>query len=121
MNVIKGFKAASEIDGYSIIKFAANDTVSAAAAATESAIGVTGQRGALAEQHVDVTLLGEQFVRVGSAINAGDRFMANTDGHAVPLAASGGQTVSYVGIILQTASEAGAVVRCLVSPGTLIG
>lgn len=121
MNLVKGYVAESDTDGYKIIKLNSSDQASAATAGTDAAVGVVGQRGAMAGEHINVVHCGEEFVRIGAAVTAGQRFMADANGDAIPLAAAASQTVHYVGFIIQSSTEVGAVVRCVVNPGTVIG
>lgn len=122
MKLVKGYVAASDIDGYKIVKLNAQDALEAAASRTDKAVGVVGQRGGLEGQHVSVTHAGEEFVRIGAAVEAGDRFVSNGDGDAIPLpdAVAADTKVHYAGIIIQSSSDVGAVVRCVVSPGSVI-
>ena len=118
MSLTKGLKAEGEIKQYTIVQYGTNDNqAKTATAKTQQSIGVVGQKGGDEGDHVDVVQLGEEFVKVGAAVTAGDKFVANASGHAVPFTVGTGETVHYVGIINQTCTEVGGVVRCTVCPG----
>jgi len=122
MKSIKGYVAETEIDGYRIVQFGTDDNqVKTSTDKTQPGFGVVGQRGAMPGEHVSVTECGEEFVRIGAAINAGDKFTTDSVGRAIPLAATSGQEVHYIGVMKQTSTNVDAVLRCNVFPGIYKG
>lgn len=116
--LVKGYKAEAEIKQYTIVHHGTDDNQAITTTTkAQKAMGVVGQKGGDIDDHVDVTKLGEEFVKVGAAVVAGEKFVSDANGHAVPFNISAGETVHYVGTIDQACATVGGVVRCTVCPG----
>jgi hypothetical protein len=84
----KSFLAGGTIVANQIVKFgSADDTVVAAAAATDLALGVSLNAAASGER-VEVQLLGIAEVKAGGTIARGDYVVSDANGDAVALAAA---------------------------------
>lgn len=122
LHFYKGYIAEGELKPYTIVAPGTADNQAKAATDKKAPqLGVVGQSGGADTDHTDVQLLGPEFVRIGAAVKAGQFFTADANSHAIPLAVQAGKTVHYTGRILESSTEVGAVVRCIVQPGVTIG
>lgn len=109
----KAFIAGAAIVKNTIVKFdAAEDTVIAAAAATDQLLGVA-LHAAAAGERVDVQLLGIAEIKAGGAITRGD--FVTSDAAAEGVALSAAATIkSGIGMALATAAD-GDIIPVLLS------
>ena len=119
--LFKSLSAGGPIAAYRIVKFGSAETVVAAAAATDSLIGVSADLTVASGERVDVLLAGIACVEAGAAVALGDPLTSDAVGRCVPAAPATGVNHRVIGIALEAASEAGDVIRVLFSPSTLQG
>lgn len=119
--LFKSFSAGGAIPAYRIVKLSAAETVVAAAAATDSLIGVNADLTVVSSERVDVLLEGIAFVEAGAAVALGAQLTSDASGRGVTAAPAAGVNNRVIGIALEAASAAGDVIRVLLSPCTLQG
>lgn len=119
--LFKSFTAGGAITAYRIVKFSAAEIVVAAAAATDSLIGVNSDLTVVGGERVDVLLEGIAFVEAGAAVALGAQLTSDASGRCVTAAPAAGVNNRVIGIALEAASAAGDVIRVLLSPCNLQG
>lgn len=113
--LIQPFVAGGTIEKHRLVKFDATDgQVVAAAAATDTSIGVTTFVGSESGETVDVVLSDAATVKLGGTVTQGDKITAGAAG--VGVAAAAGQP--YVGIALAS-GVSGDEISVLIQPGNL--
>lgn len=122
----KAFKAGGAIVSYTLVKFGADDnTVVAAAAATDSVLGAValvappGSNAATGD-YVDVQLEGIADIKAGGNITRGGLVMSDASGYVVAATAAGGSNVRTVGVALASAVS-GDIIPVLIRPGSFQG
>ena len=100
----KNFKAGGAIAARTIVKFGgADDTVVAAAAATDKLLGVSSEIAAASGEPCDVFLTGIAEVISGGTIARGDLVTSDASGFAVTAAPSAGTNNRVIGAALASA------------------
>ncbi|QFR32391.1 hypothetical protein [Ancylobacter sp. TS-1] len=100
---IKSYVATADIAPYLIAKAAVpatGTTVSTAAAATDSLLGVTDSLGGVAGKAVDITLQGPAEVRLGGNVGFNDPLTADANGKAIVAVAGAGANKRIIGYAL---------------------
>jgi hypothetical protein len=104
IGLTKNYKAGGAIPARTLVKFGADEkTVVAAAAATDSVIGVTTDIDAALNDPVDVQLQGIAIVKAGGAITRGGFVASDANGNGVTPAPAAGANNRVVGIAMQDA------------------
>lgn len=118
----KNYTAEAAIAAYRIVKFGAADGgVLIAAAATDSAIGVTDRlAAAVAGDRVDVTRTGIAEVEYGAAVTRGDLLMSDASGRAILAAAAAGANVRTIGVA-EVSGVLGDIGSVHLAPGSFQG
>jgi hypothetical protein len=119
--LFKSFTAGGAINAYRIVKLSTATTAVAAAAATDSLIGVSADLTVASGERVDVLLEGIAFVEAGAAVTIGAQVTSDSVGRCVTAAPAAGVNNRVIGIAMEDASAAGDVIRVLLSPCTLQG
>jgi hypothetical protein len=112
------------IPAFTIVKKGADDnTVVAAAAATDKLLGVTAgptQNSSVTGDRVDIVVAGIGEVLAGGSFVVGDKLTSDGNGKAIVSAAAAGTNNPIVGVALKDAAS-GDIVQILVSPQTYQG
>lgn len=119
--LLKNFTAGAAINAYRICKFSAAETVTLAAAATDSLIGVNNDVAPVLGERCDVVMLGIAFVEAGAAIALGAMVTSDAVGRAVTAAPAAGVNNRVIGLALEAASASGDIIRVLLEPGVIQG
>jgi len=117
----KNYIAAADIAAYRIVKFAAEGSVTAAAAATDALVGITSELPVTAGERCDVARAGMACVEAGAAFAVGVLLTSDAQGRAVAAAPAAGANARVIGMADEAASAAGDVVWLLLSPGSVQG
>lgn len=105
IGLVKTYKAGADIAARTLVKFSADRTVVAAAAATDLAIGVTTEVDCSSGDEVDVIRTGLVEVIAGGVIARGGLVTADSSGHAVACAPSAGAVARAIGVAEVTAAS----------------
>lgn len=100
--LIKQYKAGGAISANLIVKLSADDTIVAAAAATDSVLGVLGEIDAESGDHVDVVLAGVAEVVYGGNVTRGALLTSDANGKAVAAAPASGVNNRILGVALES-------------------
>lgn len=112
----ESFVGGGTIAAYRVVKFdGADNKVVQAAAAEDLALGVSGQLGCVANEPIDVRLLGATKIEFGGNVTRGDRLTWDSVGRGVTAA---GANVRCIGIALES-GDSGTIGTALLSPGLL--
>jgi hypothetical protein len=117
----KNWTAGAAITAYTIVKFSAAETVVAAAAATDSLVGVTNEVAPAIAERCDVIVEGIAFVTAGAACALGALMTSDASGRAVAAAPAAGVNNRVLGTALDAATAAGDVIRVLLQQGSIQG
>jgi len=99
----KAFKAGGTITAKRIVKpGAADDTVVAAAAATDFLLGVA-QDSAVSGGRLDVQVMGVAFIKAGGTVTRGNEVTSDASGQGVAAAPGAGVNNRVIGIALDSA------------------
>lgn len=124
--LVKAFNAGGAIVSNTLVKFGADDnTVVAAAAATDSIIGAVGLvappgSNAASGDRVDVQISGIADVKAGGAITRGDLLTADASGYVVAAAPGAGVNNRTIGVALASA-VANDIIPVHLIPGSIQG
>jgi hypothetical protein len=113
--------AGAAIAAYTIVKFSAAETVVAAAAATDSLIGITNDVAPANGERCDIVVEGVGFVTAGAAVTLGALVTSDASGRAVAAAPAAGVNNRMLGTALDAATAAGDVIRVLLQQGSIQG
>lgn len=120
------YKGSAAIAAYTIVKFGSDDlTVSPAAAATDSLLGVANELGLSAADvaagaTLDVIVAGVAEIAAGASITRGALVTSDANGKAVAAAPSAGVNNRILGIALKSAAS-GDIIPVFLSPGSTQG
>lgn len=117
----KNYVAGGAIPAATIVKLSSDTAVVAAAAATDSLIGVSTDIAAASGERCDVILQGIAFVVAGAAITRGALVTSDGSGRAVAAAPGAGTNNRVIGTALEAAGALGDVIRVLINPGSIQG
>lgn len=95
--LIKTYTAGAAIGAYTAVKFSADNTVVAAAAATDIVIGVTGALATDSGAQCDVIMAGIAEIEYGDTVTRGALLVSDADGHAVVAAPAATVTNNTIG------------------------
>lgn len=117
-----GYKSAAAITQFRIVKLFSTDTVTVAAAATDTLLSVNKTNITAAGQHVDIADIGEiVWCEAGAAVGIGARITSDASGRGVTAAPAAGTNNGIVGIAMSVANAAGEYFRLVVTPQTFQG
>ncbi len=122
----KGFNAGGAIVSYTLVKFGADDnTVVAAAAATDSILGAVALvappgSNAASGDRVDVQLEGIADIKAGGNVTRGDLLTSDASGFVVAAAPGAGVNNRIIGTALASA-VANDIIPVLLTPGSIQG
>jgi hypothetical protein len=117
---IKTYDAGGALTPYQIVKFSADFTVVAAAAATDSLMGVTTEIAAAQGERADVVHGGTPYVQLGGTVNAGDWLTSDANGHAITAAPASGAVANVIGRA-RYGGVSGDVIEVLIALGQIHG
>lgn len=120
-NFIRAFVAEAAVPAYRIVRPGATDgSVTVAAAATDSLVGVNEAIDVAIGETADVVVVGVAEVQLGGAVTRGGIVTSNATGQAVAAAPAAGVNNRALGIALLS-GVAGDVVPVLLSPMSVQG
>ena len=120
--IIKSLVAGGVIPAYTAVKFGSDDnTVVAAAAATDLVMGTTMELAAASGERCDVQLNGIANVLAGAAITRGSLVTVDASGRAIAAAPAAGSNVTIIGRAFESASAAGDVIRVMLVTSSMQG
>ena len=112
VQLFKSYTAGAALAAYTLVKFSAAETVVAAAAVSDSIVGVSHDIAAAIGERVDVVHDGIAFVVAGAAVAQGALLTSDASGRVVN---------RTIGIAIEAATALGDVIRVLLSPGSFQG
>jgi len=117
----KNFTAEGAITKHRIVKFGTADgSVIQAAAVGDAMFGVNAELDVVADERVDIHVVGLVDVEYGGVVTRGDLLTANASGQAVAAAPGAGVNSRIIGIALLS-GVAGDVVGIQLAPGRIQG
>ena len=121
VQLFKSYTAGAALAAYTLVKFSAAETVVAAAAVSDSIVGVSHDIAAAIGEHVDMVHDGIAFVVAGAAVAQGELLTSDASGRVVTAAPAAGTNNRTIGIAIEAATALGDVIRVLLSPGSFQG
>lgn len=116
--LVKTFLAGAAIAANTLVKFSADNTVVAAAAATDDIIGVSDLGADGSGDRVDVVLFGPARVKAGGAITRGKLITSDANGKAVACAPAAGTSARAIGVVQLSAAD-GDLVDVVIAPSVV--
>lgn len=121
LGLVKSFIAGGTINPNTFVKFSADNTVVAAAAATDVIIGVcVTPNGVTSGQRVDVQLTGVAEVKMGGTVARGTPVTSDANGKGVAPAPAAGVNNYVAGRAMVTSAD-GDLIDVLLAPSTING
>lgn len=104
---MRTYFAGGTITAYTIAKFSDDDTVVAAAAATDAFIGVTDNLGVISGERVDIHIDDSipVLLKFGGTVARGAAITSDASGFGVAAAPSAGSNVRIIGFALESAAS----------------
>lgn len=115
------FTAGAAVPAFTVVKFSADQTVVASAAAGDSHLGVSSALAAASGERCDVYVSGVVQALAGAAITRGALLSVDASGRVIAAAAAAGANVRTIGVALQSAGAANDVIGVLLQPGSFQG